>query len=134
MATINAAITTVHYRTVLNTATNTLTADEPIEAGGGDEGFSPSELLASALGACTCVTLRMYADRKGWPLTAVETKVDFTRDKQKNESFFKRSIQLSGELTEEQRQRLLQIANGCYIHNVLTHPLHVHTELAEVSV
>jgi putative redox protein len=124
-----------HYNGTLShpayPGTNTLIADEPKDSGGGDEGFSPSDLVAASLGTCTCITLRMYADRKGWPLEGVQTEVTFTRDSDKNESFFKRIISLSGNLSIEQKQRLLQIANGCYIHKVLTNPIHVLSELKE---
>lgn len=129
MAVINASIGTHHYRTTLASAGNMYIADEPVSDGGGDEGFSPSELLASALAACTCITLRMYADRKGWPLDDVQVAVEFTRDNALNESNITRNISLVGQLSPEQRARLLTIANSCFIHKTLTHPINIHTSL-----
>ncbi len=129
MAIINASIGTQHYETSLASATNTYVADEPLSNGGTDKGFSPSELLASALATCTCVTLRMYADRKGWPLTAVHTKVEFSRDSELNVSNITREISLEGELSDVQRARLLSIANGCFIHKSLSNPINISTRI-----
>jgi putative redox protein len=129
MAQIQAHIGRQHYRTELTTTTNTLIADEPLDSGGEDLGFSPSELLASALGTCTSVTLRMYADRKEWQLEEVKVKVAFERNKDNNTSYFTREIELIGDLEDEQRQRLLQIANQCFIHKTLTNPIEISTNL-----
>ena len=129
MAIIHASIDKQHYETVLSSATNTYVADEPVSAGGTDKGFSPSELLASALATCTCVTLRMYADRKQWPLTGVRVKVEFTRDSEQNVSNIIRDISLEGALTEEQHARLLSIANSCFIHKTLSNPINITTTL-----
>jgi putative redox protein len=100
-----------------------------LSAGGTDKGFSPSELLASALATCTCVTLRMYADRKQWPLTGVRVKVEFTRDAEQNVSNISRDISLDGALTAEQHERLLSIANSCFIHKTLSNPINITTTL-----
>ncbi len=129
MANIHACIGKDHYKTILATSTNTIFADEPKDNGGEDLGFSPSEILASALGACTCITLRMYADRKNWDLDSIEVSVIFTRDKEKNESNIKRDITLIGSLSTEERERLLQIANQCHIHKTLSNPIHITTQL-----
>lgn len=129
MAIIHASIGTQHYETSLSSATNTYVADEPLSVGGGDKGFSPSELLASALATCTCVTLRMYADRKGWPLAGVQVKIEFTRDAALNVSNITRDISLEGELSDEQRARLLSIANACFIHKTLSNPINIVTTI-----
>lgn len=130
MATIQASIKDVLYQTTVRTATNTLISDEPETLGGKDTGFSPDELLAAALGACTCATLRMYADRKGWKeLLAIEAEVTFTRDPETRLSSMNRTIRLTGDLQEEQRDRLLAIANKCPVHNTLTQSVVIRTEL-----
>ncbi|BAV05109.1 putative redox protein [Filimonas lacunae] len=130
MTQISATIGTELYRMQIQTATNALIADEPEELGGQDLGFSPADLLAASLGACTCATLRMYADKKGWDLTDVQADVTFERDFANNQSHFTRTITLTGNLDEEQRQRLLTIANNCFIHKTLTNPIDIATSLS----
>jgi putative redox protein len=113
----------------ISTATNTLIADEPETLHGKDLGFSPAELLAASLGACTCATLRMYANRKGWDLTDVKVEVNFERDATTKASLFTRTIEVFGQLDAEQKVRLLAIANSCFIHQTLTNPIEIKTEL-----
>jgi putative redox protein len=127
--TVNAHIKTDHYATVLTNNRHTLIADEPLDLGGTDLGFSPSELLCNALAACTCITLRMYADRKGWALTDVKADISIKRNKETNTTHFNRQISLIGNLTKEQRTRLLSIANQCPIHKTLTNPIVIDTVL-----
>ena len=130
MAKVQASIGSVLYKTEIRSATNSIIADEPVSAGGMGLGFSPEELLASALASCTCGTLRMYANRKGWTgLAEINVTVEFSRDVQLNTSQISRSIALVGELSEEQRVRLLAIANKCPIHNALTHTITIDTAL-----
>lgn len=106
--------------------------DEPVEDGGGDIGPSPKQLLVSSLGACTAITLQMYAQRKQWPLTGIEVEVQFNpQGKPASGTDLTRSIVLRGELSGEQRERLLQIANMCPIHKVLTGEVRIATALAD---
>ena len=127
---ITATIGAAPYQTEITSATgNTLIADEPQSAGGNDTGFSPSELLNSALAACTDITLRMYAERKKWNLTSVKTTVSYERDTNAKTTAMKREITMTGDLTEEQRQRLLDIANRCPIHEVLSNPVSIETSV-----
>jgi putative redox protein len=117
-----------------------LIADEPADAGGGNAGPSPYELLAAALGACTSMTLGMYARRKQWPLASVVVRlrhskihaVDCANCEQKQAMLDKMDcdIELIGELSEEQREKLLQIAGRCPVHQTLTHGMQIHTRLA----
>ena len=130
MATVTAHIGTAHYATTLRTAQHQLIADEPPEHGGGDTGFSPSELLAASLAACTSITLRMYADRKQWTLESAEVEVTVERDAAAKSTVFTRKIQLLGALDDEQRHRLLDIANKCPIHQTLTQSITINTSLA----
>lgn len=125
---IKALIHKAHYATQISSATNTIIADEPNSHGGLDKGFTPMELLASSLAACTSITLRMYADRKEWDLDSIEVTVDIERNK--DLSTFKRNIDLKGNLNEEQTQKLLDIANHCPIHKILNSSISIHTTLS----
>lgn len=113
-------------------------ADEPLAYGGTNQGMSPYGFVASGLGACTSMTIRMYARRKGWPLSHVA--VDVTHDKvhaQDAETStatridrFVRRICLQGDLSAEQRDRLLEIADKCPVHRTLEQGAKIETELA----
>jgi putative redox protein len=128
MAEIKASIGNELYRIEIKSPTgNVVIADEPVEKGGQDKGFSPKELLVSALGACTCATVRMYADRKTWPLEKVEATVELIEEAEQTK--FIRKLQLTGNLDEEQRARLLTVANACPVHKILTHSIVVETVL-----
>ena len=114
-----------------------LLADEPLAYGGTNRGLSPYGLLAAGLGACTSMTLRMYARRKGWPLTHVS--VDVSHDKvhaqdaltpsATNIDLFRRKITVTGDLSLDQRQKLLEIADKCPVHKTLEASSRVETEL-----
>ena len=108
---------------------NDIVADEPFDAGGQNLGFAPGELLASSLGACTCITMRMYADRKGWPMESVTIMVTYERDMQARTSHFKKEITIKGELNQDQTNRLLTIAGKCPVHFTLSNPITIETVL-----
>ncbi len=129
MKKITARIGKELYKTEIKSTTNTIIADEPTEVGGKDLGFAPGELLASSLGACTAITLRMYANRKGWDLTDAKVEVTFEWNEEKTKSIINRKIALFGTLDDTQRERLLKIANNCPIHKVLSNPIEIETIL-----
>ena len=105
-------------------------ADEPEDAGGGDSAPNPYQIVLSALGACTMVTLQMYAARKQWPLTSVEVQVQLNPNgKPATGNEIVRSIVLQGALDEEQRQRLLQVAQACPVHKLLEGEIKIPTTL-----
>ena len=91
-----------------------LTADMPAAEGGGGAGLPPFGLVLAGLGACTNMTVRLYADRKGWPLEKIATHVDMAAD-----NTIRREIELVGTFDAEQRQRLLAIAEHCPVHKFL---------------
>ena len=129
MTEINASIGRDHYRVNIQAGNHTIITDEPKDKDGGDEGMNPYELLASALGACTCATVRMYADKKGISLDGLKVDITLTRDEDKNVTNIKRNITLMGSLGMEDRDRLLQIANKCPVHKLLTNPINIETAL-----
>jgi putative redox protein len=96
-----------------------LTADEPIEHGGKDEGPSPQELLAASLASCTAVTIEMYAKRKGWNIGAIEVQVDYTPAERGCPTKFTLNMRLPNGCSEEQVQRLQAIAAKCPVHRTL---------------
>ncbi|GAB3575428.1 OsmC family protein [Spirosoma luteolum] len=130
MVNVTAHIGRTPYETHLTTSNQVVVADEPVDVGGQDRGMRPAELLASALGSCTVMTLRMYADRKGWPLEAAVAHVGFSSDPLAGRSTFTVQIVLTGDLTNEQRIRLLEIAERCPIHQALKNPSDFETTLA----
>ena len=118
------------YVTDITVGSHRLLADEPVDAGGADVGPTPRELLLSALGACTAITLRMYAQRKQWPLEEVNVQLTFgDSGTAKGTTIIVRDVKLTGALDEEQRQRLLQIANACPLHKILTGTVEIPTKL-----
>ena len=114
-------------------------ADEPEEVGGEDLGPSPYQLLTSALGACTAMTMRMYADRKGWEVDEIKVHLNHERkhstDCENCEKptskidHFERILEIDSKLDETQRQRLLEIANKCPVHRTLEGEVKVETRL-----
>ena len=118
-----------------------LRADEPEESGGDDTGPSPYDLVTAGLGACTSMTLRMYADHKGWPVERVQVRLfheklhakDCERTDREEGKIDKieRRVQIEGDLDDEQRQRMVEIADKCPVHNTLTRENVIETTLDE---
>jgi putative redox protein len=104
-----------------------LIADESVENQGEDLGSNPMEYLCAALGACTALTAKLYAQRKGWPLENTDVRV--TLDRQENLTVFARKVRFMGPLDQTQRERLLEIVNHCPVHKVLIGQIQINTEL-----
>ncbi len=125
------------YTQQVSTAGHTFVVDEPASAGGADEGPNPYELLLAALGSCTAITVRMYADRKGIPLVRTTVRLRYDRihaeDCEKCEtehgmlSRITREIEFEGDLDDDQRARLMTIADHCPVHRTLTSEIVIET-------
>lgn len=120
------------YKTKIQVRDITFYADEPESKGGTNTGPTPMEMLMASLGACAAITARMYAERKGWPLEGVEIDLSMERYKAADYPSYKgdadgvneflQRITFKGNLTDEQRARLLEIAGRCPVHKVLSQP------------
>ncbi|QEC54181.1 OsmC family protein [Anseongella ginsenosidimutans] len=106
---------------------NKVTADEPLDKGGRNKGFSPKELLASALAACTSATVRMFAARKEWELRDVKINIELLEEDGK--TTFRRTIKFEGNLDNAQQQRLFMVANACPVHKILTNNIVVDSTM-----
>lgn len=120
------------YATLIRARQHQLTADEPVDLNGTDTGFTPNELLCASLAGCTAITLRMFADRKEWPLESIKVSVTLQETEDRSKNTFERTVKLSGTLTEEQLQRLLQVANACPVHKLLNGQISVNTKLTHL--
>lgn len=131
------------FKTIITAGKNSLIADEPVSLGGRDEGMAPYELLLSSLGACTAMTLRMYVDRKGLPVSEIEVHLNFEKVKPedcegcspeeiagKSEiQYISRVIYITGDITPEQEERLRYVATRCPVHLTLHSDPHVEDAL-----
>ena len=115
------------YQVAVHAAGVRLLADQPVAAGGLGSGPTPHELMSAALATCTIMTLRMYADRKGWALDRIEVRVGHTRGSVHDRDAFDRVIALRGALDEPAMARLMEIADRCPVHVLLERGADIHT-------
>ena len=138
MAQVKVTTGTDKYKTEITTSTHQLLADEP-KPYGEDLGPNPYEFLLMAVGSCVGMTLKMYADRKGWDLQEVEIELDqerkHARDCEDCESedgyihFIRKKLRFKGNLDEQQIARLLEISNRCPVQKTLLNEIKIETEL-----
>lgn len=123
------------YQQAVTLGTHQLLADEPASVGGEDAGPAPFDFLMAGLGACTSMTIRMYAERKSMPLTRVQVELRHNKTEVDGKLLdrIERCITLEGDLSPEERARLLEIANRCPVHRALAQPLVVETHLLETT-
>ena len=116
---------------------HSLQGDESVEVGGSDAGASPHELLLAALGTCASITVRMYAERKQWPLDGVRVELSYAQSHSsatgsgdgRNADEIEMNISFWGYLSDEQRERLLQVAGKCPVHRILTSSIPIRAKL-----
>ena len=118
MQMINSFIGVEKYRVTHNNGRHQFYADEPTEKGGLDSAPSPDELLESALASCTLVTLRMYTDHKQWNVGQIDISVSLKREEGK--TIINREIKFELDLSDEQKQRLWQVAKNCPVSKTLS--------------
>jgi putative redox protein len=123
----SATIGTDAYKTQITLDNHTFIADEPISNGGKDLGPSPGDFLRTSLASCTAITLRMYANRKGYNIGQIEVKV--FSEQINGKTIFHSNVSLTGTLDTAQRSRMLQIAKACPVHKLLINPIEVLTQL-----
>ena len=129
-----------HFHTDITAGAHALIADEPQSLGGTDHGTDPYALLLASIGACKAITVRMYADRKEWPLDSLELELSHDRVHAKDcedcgvesgmLSLIECTITAHGDLTDEQRSRLAEIADKCPVHKTISGPNHIRTNLS----
>jgi putative redox protein len=116
------------YETAMTARTHAFAADEPAAVGGADSAPTPVELLLGSLASCTAITLRMYADRKGWPLEGVEVQVHYTASPTPS---MVKHITLRGDFDQVQKARMLEIAELCPVAKLLRSGVAMQSRLAE---
>ena len=137
--TVLARIGATGFTTDIQSGNHTFRADEPLSVGGDDFGPNPYDLLLSSLGACTAMTMRMYADRKGWGIEEINVHLSHNKKHVKDcidcdtqsgyIDYIEKEIEITADLDKEQRQRLLEIADKCPVHRTLHNEVKVTTKL-----
>lgn len=120
MTKIKGRIKAKNYETILQYHSHQIIADEPLSLGGEDKGLSPTALLASSLSACSCITMKMYANRKGWLINDVTVEVDVTLDIKTGDAKIVKYIKIDAPLKDEEKERLYKIAGMCPVHKLLS--------------
>jgi len=133
-AAVHASLGPSGYRTTLRVGRHQLVADEPIDAGGTDTGPTPMQMVGAALAGCIAITLRMVAQRKGWPLEGVEIEIEHGKEPVEGarpRDRFEVRVELLGPLDADMRAELTRVASRCPVHRALTHDTSVATTVLD---
>jgi len=123
---------TEHYRSQVVTGGHTYFVDEPVSMKGTDTAPDPYGMLLGSIGACKAITVRMYADRKGWPLESVRLDLEHSRPNGRgNPELIEISLSFTGDLSDEQRARLKEIANACPVQKTILGELAMESVLED---
>lgn len=115
---VTSSIENENYRVTINNGRHTFFGDEPIDKGGKDTAPAPDELLEAALASCTLVTLRMYTNHKQWNVGKISISVSLLRENETGK--FTRELKFENEITQEQKQRLVQVAKACPVSKIVS--------------
>lgn len=136
-ATVTVETANGKFQQKVSAGNHDLLADEPVSFGGTDTGPTPYDYLLTALGSCTSMTIKMYADRKKWPLESVHIELEHSREHVEDCStcsndenridVIDRSIILRGDLSDDQRAKLMEIADKCPVHRTLENRIDIHS-------
>jgi putative redox protein len=139
--TVSVTAGVVKYAQKISVGTHVLQSDEPVDIGGKDVGPNAQELVLAGLGACVGITVQMYAERHQWPLEGVEVALASSRALADNATGsgaaismvdqFEVDISFAGDLSEDQRNRLFEIANRCPVHRLLVSGVQIHSKLLQ---
>ena len=124
---VQTQIGTSHYDTIVKIDDHTFISDEPITSGGMNAGPQPQGLLLASLGTCTAITLRMYIDRKMWAVDNITINLQLF--KVDGNTLIEQQLIFDGDLSDDQKKRMLQIADACPIHKMLTGKISIESAL-----
>lgn len=121
------------YKTEVIISDHQFIADEPEEIGGQNLGPTPTSLLLSSLGTCKAITMRMYADQKGWPLEGVDIQLsmDIVKENIYQITNIQVIVKLIGDLDDQQKERILKVGEKCPVQKILSNPIHIKTNLIQ---
>jgi len=124
-----------NYTCLIHDGRHKYTIDEPLDKGGSDKGPDPYSMLLASLGSCTAITLKMYAERKGWNVEDINITMSIvpTSDNSKRTTVFVRDIDVKGQLSSEQLDRLQQIAKLCPVSKILEGSIEITTVLKKTT-
>ncbi|MDB5120785.1 MAG: OsmC family protein [Sphingobacteriales bacterium] len=120
-----------NYRTEIKGDGHVIISDEPIELGGANNGMNPVLLFLASLGSCTAITLKMYSQRKKWNIDTitVNLSMNVVKSNLQQTSYINRHIQITGYISDEDRNRLLKVADQCPLHNIMSNPINIATNI-----